>query len=153
MAGTLLIGYGNPLRSDDAFGWRAAEQIAARHPRGDIEVQMFHQLGPELAQSLSEADLVIFLDASCEGTPGRLSCERVEPSDASSGFTHHVKPGGLLAMAKHLFGRSPRAYIVSVAGASFACGENLSPAVQQALPEVEKLVAGLIAGREPGVDA
>jgi len=148
MAGTLIIGYGNTLRSDDALGWRAAEQIAASHTGGNIEVQLHHQLGPELAEPLSEVDLAIFIDAGCQGTPGQVSCQRVEPSDASSGFTHHFHPGVLLTMAKHLFGRCPRTFIISVVGESFACGETLSPAVQRALPAVQKLVADLLAGRK-----
>ena len=146
MAGTLIIGYGNTLRSDDGLGWRAAEQIAAKQTGGDIAVQMHHQLGPELAQPLSEVDLAIFIDAGYQGVPGRVSCQPVEPSDATSGFTHHVNPGVLLAMARHLFGRCPRAFIISVVGESFACGETLSPAVQRALPAVQKLVADLLAG-------
>ena len=153
MARTLIIGYGNILRGDDALGWRAAEQIAASQASSNVEVQLHHQLAPELAQSLSEVDLAIFIDAGCQGTPGQVCCQRVEPSDASSGFTHHFNPGVLLAMARHLFGRCPRAFIVSVVGESFACGETLSPAVQRALPAVQQLVADLIAGRETSVAA
>jgi hydrogenase maturation protease len=148
MARTLIIGYGNTLRSDDALGWRAAEQIAASQAGGSVEVQLHHQLGPELAQPLSEVDLAIFIDAGCQGTPGQVSCQQVEPSDASSSFTHHFNPGLLLAMAKHLFGRYPRTFIISVIGESFACGETLSPAVQRALPAVQRLVADLLAAKQ-----
>ena len=149
MARTLIIGYGNTLRGDDGLGWRAAEQQVASQSGGDIEVQMHHQLAPELAQTMSEAGRVIFLDACCDGPPGQIRCRRVEPSGEPSGFTHHVNPSVLLAMAKHLFGHCPETFIISVAGESFECGEILSPHVERALPEVQKLIAGLMEGQEP----
>jgi len=84
----LIIGYGNTLRGDDGFGWRAAEQLAASHSIGDVEVQTQHQLTPELAQTMSEADTVVFLDAAADGPPGQVRYRRIEPSgDASALLT------------------------------------------------------------------
>jgi hydrogenase maturation protease len=151
MVRTLVIGYGNTLRSDDGLGWRAAELIAASRLGDHVEVQPHHQLTPELAQPISEADLVIFIDADSRGTPGHVCCQRVEPSAAPSDFTHHFNPGALLAMASHLFGRCPRTFIISVVGESFASGETLSPAVQRALPAVQRLIADVIAAPEAGL--
>ena len=146
MPRTLIIGYGNTLRGDDAIGWRAAEQLAASQPGVGVQIQTHHQLTPELAEPISQADLVIFLDADCQGAPGRVRCQSLEPAGGRSGLTHHVNPGVLLAMAQQLFGHCPRAFVISVAGASFECGETLSPAVQRALPAVRKLLARLLAG-------
>ena len=67
MAGTLIIGYGNTLRCDDALGWRAAEQIAASQTGGDLEVQMHHQLGPELLPLLPAA--ILYINLATDGLP------------------------------------------------------------------------------------
>jgi hypothetical protein len=39
-------------------------------------------------------------------------------------------------MAQRLYGRSPEAYLVTVGAGSFELGEELSPPVARALPEV-----------------
>ena len=66
MARALIIGYGNPLRGDDGLGWRAAEQLAEIIPQSEAEVIACHQLTPELAEPISRARLVIFIDMSLE---------------------------------------------------------------------------------------
>ena len=70
----LIIGYGNPLRGDDGVGWRVAEAVAAALPDGAAEVLTVHQLTPELAELMSRADRVIFIDAAAEGEAGEVSC-------------------------------------------------------------------------------
>jgi hydrogenase maturation protease len=60
----LIIGYGNPLRGDDDVGWEAASRLAAALPSEAVHILAVHQLTPELAEAVSEADLLIFVDAS-----------------------------------------------------------------------------------------
>jgi hydrogenase maturation protease len=67
---TLVIGFGNPLRGDDGAGWRAAELIAADLRARGVTVVGRHQLTLELAEDVSEADIVMLVDASCENSPG-----------------------------------------------------------------------------------
>jgi hydrogenase maturation protease len=121
----LIIGYGNPLRGDDAFGYRAAERIP-----GAIAV---HQLTPELMDPISRADRVIFLDAAAEGTPGEIRRRPVQPSPDASNFTHHATPETLLAGARALYGRAPEALLITVTAATFDLSETLSPEVAAAL--------------------
>ncbi|MEO8391518.1 MAG: hydrogenase maturation protease [Chloroflexota bacterium] len=59
----LIIGYGNPLRSDDAIGQQIAQAMKDRLNRSDVEVLLTYQLTPELIYSISEAQLVVFIDA------------------------------------------------------------------------------------------
>lgn len=63
MAHTLIIGYGNPLRGDDGLGWHVAQRLAAVLPQHRARIEVCHQLTPELAEPISRADLVIFIDA------------------------------------------------------------------------------------------
>src|SRR6185369_11175120 len=108
----LIIGYGNPLRGDDGFGYRAAERIP-----GAIAV---HQLTPELMDPIARADRVLFLDACAEGAPGEIRRRRVEPLRSEGAFTHHVTPEALLAGVLALYGRVPEAEVMTVCGADFS---------------------------------
>ncbi|MGB5058118.1 MAG: hydrogenase maturation protease, partial [Candidatus Promineifilaceae bacterium] len=106
----LLIGYGNPLRGDDGIGWRVVEEIANRqspiangqwdNPHSALRTPQLiavHQLLPELAEPISETDLVIFVDASVEGEPGAIQVRTIEPAPPRIGaFTHHFDPAGVL---------------------------------------------------------
>jgi hydrogenase maturation protease len=151
MAQVLIIGYGNPLRGDDGLGWHAAQQCAAVLPRALVNVLACHQLTPDLAEPISQAGLVIFLDADAQGPPGQLSCRSIvaHPSEAGV-FSHHLTPQTLLACAQVLYAGNPRAVVLSISGADFGYGECLSPAVSTALPEALLQVRTLVAAVERG---
>ena len=59
MARSLIIGYGNPLRSDDGFGWHATQKLTIQLHYADVEIITRHQLTPELAETASHFHLVI----------------------------------------------------------------------------------------------
>ena len=136
MSRVLIIGYGNPLRGDDAFGWQAATRLLDLVDEKIVEVLVVQQLTPELMEPVSRAGRVVFIDAAAAGDPGVLHERRVAADPEAARFTHHSTPGGLLAGAAALFGRAPEAVLYSVAGQDFAFGERLTPAVEQALAEV-----------------
>ncbi|HZQ67174.1 MAG TPA: hydrogenase maturation protease [Terriglobales bacterium] len=140
---TLVLGYGNPLRSDDGLGWHAAEQLAATLPDLDAEIRTTAQLTPELALPISEAGLVIFIDATREGEPGELTCNPLTPQLVPVRSSHHLSPEAVLALSKYMYGVSPPAFLVSLCGACFGLGEELSPAVAGQLPRLVSLVAQL----------
>lgn len=133
----LIIGYGNPLRTDDGLGWRAAYRLAASLKDAPVEALAVHQLTPELGESIRGAGLVIFIDASHEGQPGTWTCAPVErDATPSPALVHHLTPARLLAYAQALFGASPPALMISVTGASFGYGEKLTRRVEAVLPGV-----------------
>nr|MDQ2730551.1 hydrogenase maturation protease [Armatimonadota bacterium] len=70
MSGALVIGYGNPLRRDDGLGPMAAQRLAALADPLRVQVLTPYQLSPELAEPISQARFVLFIDASEEGVPG-----------------------------------------------------------------------------------
>ena len=103
----------------------------------NVEVIARHQLTPELAEPISQADFVMFVDAREGKTPGALSCEPVEPvTDGAAPSTHHMTPSALLTWAKELFGRSPEAMAISIVGESFEFGTALSEPVCAAMPQL-----------------
>jgi len=125
MRGTLIIGYGNPLRGDDAVGYLAAERIV-----GALAV---HQLTPELMEPISRADRVIFVDAVADGVPGTIRRRRLGLDSAGGSMTHHTRPMELLAGARFLFGHAPEAWLFTISGAKFGQGDELSESVSRAL--------------------
>jgi hydrogenase maturation protease len=143
MARILIVGYGNPLRSDDGLGWRAAEALTRSLSLPEVEVVICQQLTPELADNLTRADVVFFIDAARGGQPGDLGCEPVTPRPGMID-THHSSPAGLLALAQQLYGASPRAFVVSICGECFDHGKALSATVEAALPKLTALVEKLV---------
>jgi hydrogenase maturation protease len=127
VSASLVIGYGNTLRSDDGAGVRAAELIRQAIP--DVEVVVVPQLMPELAEDISRHRHVVFLDASAQTDMQSL---RVVPVDAATPstapVTHAASPEQLLQLSKSVYGSVPdRAVLVSIPAVSFELGESLSP--------------------------
>ena len=147
-AGVLIVGYGNPLRSDDGIGWHAARQLASDPRLDGARVLAHHQLTPELAADVSRASLVVLVDAAAEGDPGSVAVLRIgSPPPTPITWSHHLTPETLAGLADALYGAVPPIVLVSVAAESFADGDSLSSALQQALPEVVSVVAGVATGQ------
>jgi len=133
----LIIAYGNPLRSDDGFGWHAGRLLAQALAGYDAQVITCHQLTPELAEPLSQSRRAVFIDADVRGRPGDIHRRPVRPqAPVSSAFTHSCTPSGLLRSAERLYGHRPQAVAITVSAQSLAFGESLSPVVSAALPKV-----------------
>ncbi len=143
---TLIIGIGNPLRSDDGLGWAVAEHLA-RECDTNWDIQIVHQLTPDVAQWMSDVSLVIMVDASHTGEPGEL---HVRPLSSSSTAqpgaisTHHTTPEELAALTTVIYGHCPPVMIVTMTGADFSIGEHLSLIISQKLPLVCALVRQML---------
>ena len=145
---TLVIGYGSPIRGDDAVGPLLADLVAGAIEQGNwpagTEVQARHILTAELVADLHRAERVIFIDAAADGTPGEVRTRRLEPDPgAPSTMAHFHDPRELLAWCEGLYGTVPEAWLVTIAGAAWDYGHfDLSPAVQAALhPALSELRA------------
>ncbi|HWR35303.1 MAG TPA: hydrogenase maturation protease [Clostridia bacterium] len=137
MSKVIVIGYGNPLRSDDSFGWRATEELQKLISNNEVEFIECQQLGPELAEKISHTELVIFIDASTNGVAGTISCRNIEAAEPKSGsLTHHMDPSTLLTCALTLYKQCPEALMVTVTGECFGYGKNLSQPVAKSLPGI-----------------
>lgn len=136
----LIIGIGNPLRSDDGLGWAVAKQLSQESSMSDT-IHMVHQLTPELAQWMAAAKLVVMIDASYEGVPGELHVRPISLSAQPSAVgTHHTTPEELAALTTGLYGHCPPVVMITMTGASFDLGEQLSPLIAQKLPLVSEAV-------------
>jgi hydrogenase maturation protease len=135
----LMIGYGSPLRCDDRLGQYLAETLGQ-----DWNVLTVTQLTPELAEPISRAERVVFLDAFLEETPGTVVTHVVEAETAGAAFTHQATPASLLASAQELYGNVPLAILITVAAASFEYSLDFSPQIMAVLPKIERQVRQII---------
>ena len=157
MSNVLIVGYGNPLRGDDAAGWIAVERLR-EIVCGDEGVQTLavHQLMPELAEPISQAELVIFIDAAAEGdAPGSWKCRPANSiaKGSPSSLAHHVTPAELLAYAQCVFHACPRALIYTIGAESFELGAPLSSPVKAALDAMTDQVLKEIRGSREAAKA
>jgi hydrogenase maturation protease len=144
---TLVIGYGSPIRGDDALGPLAAEALAAGPLPPGVSVISRHILTADLVADLAASDRVIFIDASVAGEPGEI---RVQPLTADvsalSTMAHFLDPRELLAWCQALYQRQPQAYLVTATGESFEYANySLSPVATSALASLLAQVRELIA--------
>jgi hydrogenase maturation protease len=133
----LVVAWGNPLREDDAVAWHVLEGLRGLRPRPGpplMRLRHAHQLAPEMAETVSRASGVVFVDARADGDPGRVRCEPIRPEAGAAPLDHSLSPQGLLLIAEAVYGRAPRAVLVSVGGERFGMGEGLSPRVGRAVP-------------------
>lgn len=127
----LVVGYGNTLRNDDGVGPRAAEEIARLHLPGVTAVAC-PLLTPELADPVSRADCVVFVDASVEASP-EVRFRPLQPADSSRILAHAADPATLLALARDVFGHAPRAWWLTIPVTDLGVGESLSDRARSGL--------------------
>ena len=143
----LIIACGNPLRCDDGLAWRAADELEEKFSGGNVEILRTHQLTPELAETVSRSEALVFLDAASAGVggqPGEVRCAQVGLPEGPVRFSHQLSPASLMALARQLYGAPPRAFSVTLTGECFEHGEALSPVVAAALSALVTRIETLI---------
>ena len=135
----LVIGYGNTLRRDDGAGPEVARRVAELG-LPSIDVLEAHQLLPEHAELLSRVERAIFVDASLADIPDQICLEPVAPDPTAELGTHAADPGGMLALARVLFGHAPQAWIILLPAVDLDIGEGLSPAMEDAGQQAVSLI-------------
>ena len=137
----LIIGYGNTLRGDDGAGPRVAEAVAALNLPG-VRALPCPILTPELADPISQAGAVIFVDAAVDA-PHKVRFRKLRPAKSAQIMAHAASPATLLALARGVFGRAPKAWWLTIPAMTFDFGADFSPETQQgialALEKIEAL--------------
>jgi hydrogenase maturation protease len=140
-AGLLVIGYGNTLRSDDGVGPKVADAVAALALPG-VHALAFPLLTPELADPVSQARVVIFVDAAVDA-PREVQLRPLAPADTSQIMAHSASPATLLALARDVFGHAPEAWLLTIPAETIGIGEELSAftsrGLESAVEEIKKL--------------
>lgn len=136
----LIIGFGNPLRGDDAAGMRLIEVLEAAGQPAGVEVLAVHQLTPELAGRVAAARAVVFVDAACTEELAAMRPLEVPPFTAPP-LGHHYSPASLLQLTRLTFGVVPPAWLLTLPAADFAFGAALSPRAIGAVEAGRRLLA------------
>lgn len=145
---TLVIGYGNELRSDDGVGPRLARLVAGwglPHV-GGIAV---HQLTPELAADCAAVDRVVFMDASSDPNVRMVRWSVLEAGEAGGVGSHLGDPAAILGLSKLLYGRAPQGVLLEIPGEHFDLGECLSTRATRGMTDALELMRRLL-DSDPG---
>src|SRR5262249_28578976 len=87
-------------------------------------------LTPELAEPISHASIVIFVDAALDA-PREVQLRELLPADSGQILAHSATPQTMLALARDVFGRAPAAWWLPIPIETTAIGEVLSPRARQ----------------------
>ncbi len=145
----LVIGYGNQLRSDDAIGPRIADEVAI-WGMPNVRSLTVQQLTPELAETLSEVEIAIFVEACRREDLDQVQVLSLQPpSPQPAGTTtpsleHTSDPNDLLALTQAVCNRAPRAWWVQVPAVDFCLGDQVSAIAEQGITEALEEIDTLI---------
>ena len=138
-----IIGYGNVYRQDDGVGRYIADQLMPRYRAvSGVHILSLHQLGPELAEDLQNANAIVFVDAGVQSS-GRI-WRRIRPIQHMSGVSHSLTPIALLGLIQVLYSITPPAWIVSIQANDFDFAEGMSRTAEanamQAITEISGFI-------------
>ncbi len=137
------------MRCDDGLAWHAADQLEGKYSIEEVEILRAHQLAPEIAETVSHCEAVIFVDAASadggsNGQPGEVRDADVRLPESAPRFSHQLSPSAVVALAQKLYGAKPPAVSVTLTGECFDHGESLSALVTAALPVLVARIETLV---------
>ena len=148
---TLVLGLGNPILRDDAIGLHVAQALRPLfegHPRVDVGEDTWG--GLRLMERLEGYDRAIVIDAMCSGeAPGtiRLLSPDDVPTHHSSSL-HDISLPVALELGRRAGATVPLSANITLVGIEavdvLSFGEELSPAVEAALPKAVEIVRTLL---------
>jgi len=113
----VIIGYGNELRGEDAFGVDTIKKLKKLDLKNTRLISM-HQLTPELVLQLLDANEIIFIDASYdEKNHYALACSLTEQDNLN--LSHHISPKTIIHILESLYTKLPKFFIYSMIGKNF----------------------------------
>ncbi len=152
----LFIGCGNRLRRDDGAGLVLVRRVSRRLRGAGLRTILCHQLTPELAPTLADADVagVFFADAADPATAGDGPLLRpIAKPAAHPPLGHHLTPVSLLALSEELYGTRPPAWLASIPAADFTFGHRLSPTARRGIIAAEGEILKLLERKWPLMSA
>ena len=131
-APTLIFGWGNPSRGDDALGPLFVDRIAELQ-LPDVECLTDFQLQVEHALDLENRRRILFVDASLKAE-APFSVKRLEAARDTSFTTHAMTPEAVMQVYVELHDEAPPpCTLLAIRGERFDLGEEISPAAARHL--------------------
>jgi hydrogenase maturation protease len=154
---TLVLGLGNPLVSDDSVGLRVVARLKPLlADRPDVTVDEDHWGGLRLMERMVGYERAIVIDAICTGAPAG-TIHRLETGDIAtqrSASAHDMNLPTALAFGRQAGAQLPaddQILLVGVEAADILTfGDQLTPAVEQAIPQAIVLVLEFLDMFPPG---
>ncbi|HEV2377217.1 MAG TPA: hydrogenase maturation protease [Streptosporangiaceae bacterium] len=136
----LVIGVGNPYRSDDGAGLAVTARVREHAPPGVQTVDMEGEV-VSLLDAWEGASVVYLVDAVWSGgEPGSVyrfdACGGLAPAAFRHRGTHTFSVADTIELARALDRLPPRLVVYGIEAASFAAGTGLSPEVAAAVRDV-----------------
>jgi hydrogenase maturation protease len=153
---TLIAGFGNLFRRDDGLGPAVVNAVRERLGRArldalddgfddlghTVDTIVLHQLVPELAETIKDYQLLIFVDAHVGSIPELIREERLISVFEAPLVSHQFRPSTMLALSKQMYGCTPEAVLLSLRGYDFDFGEGLSPQAARLIkPAADRIFA------------
>lgn len=134
-APTLIFGWGNPSRGDDALGpalLEAIEALRATNPQwGEVDLLTDFQLQVEHALDLEGRRRVLFVDASAACGDAPFRAEAILAARDASFSSHALSPQGVMHVFAEIKGCAPPpCTLLAIAGEAFELGLPLSAAAK-----------------------
>ncbi len=153
---TLILGAGNLLLSDEGFGVHFIRHLQAHYALpADVEVFDAGTLGLMAGHKLEEADRVYIIDViATPGEPG--TCIRYSKDDfmlkrIPLKLSPHQVGVQEMLLVSSLRGRCPaEVFLLGIIPCSLEPGTELSPLLQQRLPEIARQLVAELAASGPG---
>ncbi len=149
---TLVLGIGNPILSDDGVGIRVAQEVGKKLDDPQITVSETSEAGLSLLDSIVDYDKVIIIDAiqTEKGQAGQIY--RMGPEDFSLtkhfSSPHQINLATSLELGNVLNLAMPQKIAIFAIEAKdiTTFSEKCTPEVEQAIPEVVKMVLEELVG-------
>ena len=143
---TLVLGIGNPILSDDGAGIKVAHEVGGKLNDPQVTVAETSAAGLSLLDSIVGYDKVIIIDAiqTEKGRAGQIYRMGIEDFSLTKHFSspHQINLATALELGKMLNLAMPQEITVFAVEAKdiTSFGEKCTPEVEQAIPEVVKMV-------------
>jgi hydrogenase maturation protease len=143
---TLVLGLGNPILSDDGVGIKVAHEVATQFNSPQVTVAETSAAGLSLLDSIVGYDKVIIIDAiqTEKGQAGQVYRMGAEDFSSTKHFSspHQINLVTALELGKMLNLAMPQRITVFAVEAKdvTSFSEKCTPEVEQAIPEVVKMV-------------
>lgn len=140
----VIIGIGQEWRGDDAAGLLVARHLQKQQPK--LKIREMSGSAPDLLAVWQEEKAVIVVDAVYTNTaPGTIyrfeaHAEPLPADIAPACSTHNVGLAEAIALGRRLQRLPPCLIIYGIAGKHFGLGDQLSHAVEQAIPLVSRQI-------------
>lgn len=131
----LIHAYGNPGRGDDGIGItfiQMCQPWLSHESANHITIENSFQLNVEDAYTMSEFDIVVFIDAT-KGPVENYSFGRVNPKSQTPFTTHAMTPSGVLFLCHELYGKQPDTYLLQIRGYEWEMLEGVSERAEKNL--------------------